>query len=888
VNAAAPTGIVTFLFTDIEGSTRRWEADPDAMRVALDAHNRVLRETVAAHDGTVFNYTGDGMCAVFSSPRAAVDAAVAAQRALELPVRMGVATGEAELRGGEYFGTVLNRTARVMAAGHGGQILLDGTTASLLSEVALITLGAKRLRDLAKPVELFQVQAAGLRADFPPLKTVDPTPGNLRPPTTSFVGREAELAELETALKAHRLVTLTGVGGVGKTRLALEMAARSTYTFPDGVFVIELAAVGDPAAVPEAVAAALGITQQPGLSVAESVAAALDGRSRLLVFDNCEHVLDAAADMIDTIFTRAATMRILATSREALRVADEQSWPVPSLDTGVDSTAATLFNERARGVSPDVSLSRAEDAAAVAEICRRLDGIPLAIELAASRMQSMTAAELRDRLDDRFRLLVGSRRGLERHQTLRHAVQWSYDLLDDAEKALLTRCSVFTGGFDLAGASAVAGSNDELTTLDLLDALVRKSLLAADRSSGRTRYSMLETIRQFAEEQLVAGDDADSARTAHARYFAGHEITILALWDSPRQSEAYEWFTTELANMRTAFRWAADQNDLDTAATVAVGATMLGIWLEQHEPASWAEEIIEAARVIEHRRLAQLYVMAAQCYAAGRIDDAVDYAEAGLAVLERGGFDQVPHEGLVWLGGAYLAKGRPERWVEVCRNVLAQSPSTHAFARACLAVALTMTGANDEAMAASEGLLAGADASRNPQVMTYARLAYGMVYQNVDPVAAYEAHRQGLKIAQDSGNRFAESYHAGNLARLAVTHAEPVEAFDYIDLAIRNFYDSGSFSILPSSLAILATLLNRLGHYEPAATISGCAGTAFTRTTYPEFNSTITHLREVLGGDAYESLARAGENSTSAAMAAYAFEQINQARADLLRVDESP
>jgi tetratricopeptide (TPR) repeat protein len=261
------------------------------------------------------------------------------------------------------------------------------------------------------------------------------------------------------------------------------------------------------------------------------------------------------------------------------------------------------------------------------------------------------------------------------------------------------------------------------------------------------------------------------------------------------------------------------------------------------QAASWAEEIIEAARVIEHRRLAQLYVMAAQCYAAGRIDDAVDYAEAGLAVLERGGFDQVPHEGLVWLGGAYLAKGRPERWVEVCRNVLAQSPSTHAFARACLAVALTMTGANDEAMAASECLLAGADASRNPQVMTYARLAYGMVYQNVDPVAAYEAHRQGLKIAQDSGNRFAESYHAGNLARLAVTHAEPVEAFDYIDLAIRNFYDSGSFSILPSSLAILATLLDRLGHYEPAATISGCAGTAFTRTTYPEFNSTITHLR---------------------------------------------
>ena len=223
---------MTFLFTDIEGSTRRWEADAEAMRVALETHNEVLREAVASHDGHVFNYTGDGMCAVFASPRSAVDAAVAAQRALELPVRMGIATGEAELRGGEYFGTVLNRTARVMAAGHGGQILLDGATASLLSDVDLIDLGPRQLRDIAKPVAMYQVRAPGLRAEFPPLKTLDSTPGNLRPPTTSFVGREAELAELETALKAHRLVTLTGVGGVGKTRLALEVVRATEQRLP--------------------------------------------------------------------------------------------------------------------------------------------------------------------------------------------------------------------------------------------------------------------------------------------------------------------------------------------------------------------------------------------------------------------------------------------------------------------------------------------------------------------------------------------------------------------------------------------------------------------------------------------------------------------------------
>ena len=384
-------GICTFLFTDIEGSTRRWEADPEAMRVALAAHDEVLRGTIATHKGLIFKHTGDGVCAVFASPRSAVDAAVAAQRALELPVRMGIATGEAELRGDDYFGTVLNRTARVMAAGHGGQILLDGATASLMTGVDLMALGNKRLRDIAKPVEMLQVQAPGLRSEFPPLKTVDPAPGNLRPRNTTFIGREAELAELEQVLKAHRLVTLSGVGGVGKTRLALEIAARLADDFLDGVWVIELAAVGDPAAVPEAVAAVLGITQQTQMTIAESVATALEDRSRLLIVDNCEHVLDAAADMIEAILARSATVKVIATSREGLRVADEQLWPVPSLD--VRTSAVDLFVERAHGVAPGISVN--EDVGAVAEICRRLDGIPLAIELAASRMQSMTAVEVR-------------------------------------------------------------------------------------------------------------------------------------------------------------------------------------------------------------------------------------------------------------------------------------------------------------------------------------------------------------------------------------------------------------------------------------------------------------------------------------------------------------
>ena len=528
-----------------------------------------------------------------------------------------------------------------MSAGHGGQILLDGLTADLLVGVPVIDLGSRRLRDIAKPVPMYQVQAPGLRSEFPLLRTVDPTVGNLRLPESTLIGRDGEINSVTGQLAEHRLVTLTGVGGVGKTRLALEVAARSATAFPDGVFVIELAAVGDPSAVPDAVAAVLGITQQPEMTLTKSLAAALEGRFRLLVLDNCEHVLDAAADVVEAILARSVTVKILATSREGLRLANEQLWPVPSLEvrSGVGSAAATLFAERARAVAPDRSMTGDSDA--VVEICQRLDGIPLAIELAASRMVSMTVTELRDRLDDRFRLLVGTRRGLERHQTLRHAVQWSYDLLGDAEKTLLNRCSVFAGGFDLAAATAVGGSTDEVITLDLLDALVRKSLVVADKGVERTRYSMLETIRQFAEEQLALAGEADEVRSAHARHFASVEPEILALWDSPRQRAAYEWFTAELGNLRAAFRWAFER-DLDTAAGIATYASRLGLLIEQYEPVSWAEELIERARACEHRRLHYLYVMAAQSCWTGQIEQAVTYLRSGQQLIGDKRFDEIP------------------------------------------------------------------------------------------------------------------------------------------------------------------------------------------------------------------------------------------------------
>jgi hypothetical protein len=517
------------------------------------------------------------------------------------------------------------------------------------------------------------------------------------------------------------------------------------------------------------------------------------------------------------------------------------------------------------------------------EICRRLDGIPLAIELAASRMAAMTAGEVRDRLDHRFRLLVGSRRGLERHQTLRHAVAWSYDLLDEPEKALLARCSVFAGGFDLQSACAVDGfpdAPDDFATLDLLDALVRKSLLVADRSSGRTRYSMLETIRQFAEEQLAAHGESTEVRTAHAGYFAGREADVLALWDSPRQREVYDWFIVELANLRTAYRCAADHGDLDVAATIVSYAGWLGLWVQTYEPIAWAEELIEPARVADHPRLAFLYVMASQCYLTRRIEAAVGYADAGQIVVGRSR-DALPYGSEGVLGAVYLAIGQPERLAEVCRAQLVRRRDTHVGIRSWLVLALVAAGSGKEAMDSAAGLIEAAEATRNPVFLAGALLSYGFAFRDADRVGTLNALGRGLVIAQDSGNRAQTSLFAVLLARLEAERGDTVSAFDHLTLAIRNFHNAGDTTTIRGPLAILAVLFDRLGHYEPAATVAGIALSPFSASAFPEITTAITHLREVLGEATYESLARKGETMTTAAIATYAYDQIDQFRTKL-------
>jgi predicted ATPase len=524
------------------------------------------------------------------------------------------------------------------------------------------------------------------------------------------VGRQAEVAELVGVVGAHRLVTLTGAGGVGKTRLAVRVAAELAGEFGDGVWLVELAPLGDPAAVADAVATTLGVTPRAGSSVADSVAVALSGRHMLVVVDNCEHLLEAVTEVVAAILARTTTVKVLATSREGLRAAGEQVWPVPSLDVaaGVGSAAVELFVARAQAVLPGFGLADPLDAAAVIEICRRLDGIALAIELAAARMVSMNPAEVRDRLGDRFRLLSGPRRGLARHQTLLQAVGWSYDLLGEDERTVLQRVSVFAGGFDLGAAVAVCGDDglDDYALLDVVDSLVRKSLVTAEQVSGHTRYGLLETVRQFAEEQLAATGTIGEVRDRHARYFAGLAVAYWGMWDGPGQRVALDWVEVELANLRAGFRWAADQGDLATAAGIAAHTAMLGLPLERYEPAGWAQEILEAARAAELAQLPHLYTAASFCVFTGRAEEAVGYAQAAVALEADARYDPFDTEWSRYVeAAAQLMAGRLDHCMEIYANLATQPGPAQVMGQCGLLWVLPIVGRDDEARAIAENTL---------------------------------------------------------------------------------------------------------------------------------------------------------------------------------------
>jgi len=611
----------------------------------------------------------------------------------------------------------------------------------------------------------------------------------------------------------------------------------------------------------------------------------MEGKTQLLVVDNCEHLRDAAAEVIETILARSTTVRVLATSREGLGLGDEHLWAVPSLDVhaGTSSAAVDLFVDRARAAVADFELCDPDEGAAAVDICRRLDGIPLAIELAASRMSSMSVSEVQSRLGQRFRLLVGSRRGLERHQTLRHTVAWSFDLLDPDERDLLQRCSVFAGGFDLAGAVAVAAaeSADEFEVLDLLDALVRKSLLVAQRSAGRTRYSILETIRQFAEEQLVVNGTAADVRTVHAAYFAGREAELEALWDSPRQREVYDWLATEMPNLRTAFRWAADESQLDVAAAVATYAAFLGCAVENLEAVAWVEELIPSASAVDHPRLAVLHTLASNCWMPGRTEDAARYSDEALKTLRSRPMAEMPLGIDGQLGSGFITSGQSHRAVECYRLRLECGTDDKALKRVGLSLALMSLGDVDGALSVIEEAINNSDVTRNPYVQSFAYLAYSSALIHTDPAEALDVLRRGREVAQLSGNRSLATFLTTNMSRVMAQHGDPLSALDQLTVVIRHYVDGGNLTNLRSSFAILTTILDHVGRHVAAATIVGLAADPFIVASIPEANIAIPHLRQSLGDERFEALCRTGAAMTTAEMVEFVESEIADLRADL-------
>jgi tetratricopeptide (TPR) repeat protein len=497
-------------------------------------------------------------------------------------------------------------------------------------------------------------------------------------------------------------------------------------------------------------------------------------------------------------------------------------------------------------------------------------------------MVAMSPTDVRDRLDDRFRLLSGSRRGLERHQTLRHAVQWSYDLLDADERAVLNRCSVFAGGFDLAAAVAVAGQLDEYTVLDLLMALVRKSLLTADQSRGRARYGLLETIRQFAEEQLAAIGESDATRNAHARYYAGQEPAMLELWNSPNQRDAYDWLDTELANLRSAFRWATDRVDLDTAATIATYTAFIGFFPQKYEPITWAEELLDAARAVDHRRLAMLLVIASTCVYAGRSPDtALGHSDAALAFIDDPRYDPFPFGHWCWIGLPHIYLGRPDTLVDLAQREIERTGDPLGLARSCVVFGLVLGGRVDEAMTMAGDVVAAAEAVPNPASLAFALFGYGIASRFGDPLGAINALRRGLVLARESGNTMYGVACAMYLAVLEAEHGDRRAAFDLFAQAISSYHDAGDTLDTTAPMAGLAVFLRRIGRHEPAAITAGYTTNPLTLTLHPEHAGTADHLRDVLGSDRYETLTRQGAAMKPADAVRYAFAEIELARAEL-------
>ncbi|HTA40779.1 MAG TPA: adenylate/guanylate cyclase domain-containing protein, partial [Candidatus Acidoferrales bacterium] len=678
-----PTGNVTFLFTDIEGSTARWESHREAMQAALRSHDAILKSSIEAHRGYVFKTIGDAFCAAFSNPLDAVRAAAEAQDRIAeadwdaiggLRVRMAIHAGETDERGGDYYGPPVNRVARLLAAGHGGQVLVSGYVSDAVGAqpadgITLRPLGTLPLRDLKEPERVHQLLTPGLSPVDKPLRSMQTPPNNLPRQTSAFVGRTDDAMRVAEMLRHGSLVTIVGAGGIGKTRLALEVASHLLHESTDGAWFVDLAPLTEPSLVAGSILATLGAQQSGETPAIDQLVSYLRLRSLLLILDNCEHVVEEVAAIVHAILARCPETAVLATSREALRVNGEHEYHLATLD---EMSAIELFADRARAANPRFALDDTSREA-VAKICHRLDGIALGIELAAARVKSMPVSAIAERLELRM-LSGGGRDRNARQQTMNALVGWSYDLLTDDEKSFFRRLAVFAGGMTLESVTAVCADEalDEWGVLDLLTSLVEKSLLVAEPPEAPTRYRMLEPIREYARERLAQGSEIEDENARHARGFADIANRAYIEWDTTPRTDWLERQERELDNDRSAMRWSlTEEHDSESGARIAgsVGPVFLRLSLLR-EGIRWGELALERAANSPANEARLHYTLSMLHNNLGAYAEALQHAETAAQLFRTEGDERGLARALSQVAQQFANCAQPQRSTIVAEEAL--------------------------------------------------------------------------------------------------------------------------------------------------------------------------------------------------------------------------
>ena len=782
---------VTLLFSDIEGSTRLLQRLGPSYASVLQEHHAILRHSFAVHRGREQRTEGDSFFVLFDEPVLAVAAALDSQRALtrhrwpegvELRVRMGVHTGEVLTVGDELIGMAIHEAARIMSSAHGGQILVSSVTATLADPMPdaaeWLDVGEHRLKDLPTPLRLMQLMHPELLRDLPPPRSQVTGPTNLPAPTTSMIGRDAEAAEVRELVRGNRLVTLTGSGGAGKTRLAERVGAELVEHFGDGAWFVELAPVDAPG-IGAALANAVGAV---GQSTVEGVASVIGAGRALVIVDNCEHLVDDAGRLVQVLLRSCPNLAVLATSREPLGVAGEVSWRVPSLSA---EESLALFVERATAADPRIQLDKAKCAQALV-ICERLDGIPLAIELAAARLQSLGIEQLAERLDKRFRLLTGGRRGgLARQRTLQAAVDWSYDLLEPDERRLLRWLGAFVGGFSLEGVeyAARAAGLEEFDVLDHLDALVQKSLVLSEERDGVNRYRLLETIRQYALDRLLDEDELVNARNAHLAWVYQWCVARSAeSWGQVPSAAIYDVLEVEHDNIRGALDWAIEQRDVDSATTITVAVALF--WAFRGFALEGMRRALVAVEMDQRSTGLQLALLYGAWLCAGNATEEVD--ERTLERLDT------------------LANSVPDDdpWAFVSPSTLSQR-------------ALRAELDDNERIALVRAQLDRARAMGNPIGVGFALQAMTTAYQRIgDFEAARRTVREFRCHSEETGLMFAIVRSLGNALSIEMTAGDVDAAWDIGNIALataREHKDRGMVGLFLYILSGLAFRRDDLG-----------------------------------------------------------------------------